>query len=155
MEKKIKIKKLKKYGKIGREIRLRILYYYYSKKKSGGKSAHAHAATSVTSGQGRFRWHHFRLRMCNGQILWILLKCDFVTTHFFYCCIMWRAFLVQCKKNSSPLFRSCICIIDPRELKLHSKHFKWNGFNCITRNNEENQYNLEHFIYLENKFQIT
>ena len=39
-----------------------ILYYYYS---SSTKStvAHAHAVTSVTSGQGRFRSRHFRWRM--------------------------------------------------------------------------------------------
>ena len=35
-----------------------ILYYYYSKKKRGEKSTHAHAITSVTTGQGLFRWRH-------------------------------------------------------------------------------------------------
>ena len=46
-----------------------ILCYYYSMKgNTRGKSAHAHAITSVTSDQSRFRWRHFRLCMCTRSL---------------------------------------------------------------------------------------
>ena len=34
-----------------------------------------------------------------------------------------------------PLFFAPVYLIDPREIKLHCKHFKSNGFNCITEEN--------------------
>jgi hypothetical protein len=74
--------------------------YYYSSKKTEGKpkkkvgtlisgDVTSGRVTNVISSHSRsrdFRWRHFRSRdfrssMRNGQILWILLKYDFVRTH--------------------------------------------------------------------------
>jgi hypothetical protein len=48
-----------------------LLYYYYCKKKRGINVVHTHA---ITSGQGWFRWRHFRHFRWKGPTKWVLLN---------------------------------------------------------------------------------
>lgn len=117
-------------------------------------------------------FHDFQTSAWNDLLLWggiiwrkkniVCYQEKIIELYKYRCKIINLTLQFDCVNNFSasmqhkiitPPFFTPVYVIDPREIQLHSKHFKWNGFNCITLSNEENSYNLGHCIYFENKFQ--